>query len=281
MTQMVYTLLCERDVSMALITLPKLLTFLHKQQHLTIIDDGSLTGEAISKLENLSGNIRISRRIEREQLILDALKNYPNCRKFRKEFPFALKLLDIPLLAAKDSTRFTYTDSDIIYLKNCEAYFDRDSNTFLRTDAIKLSVRLRKVFTKYRWRIPYKFNAGYFSFDTSNYDLDFIEFFTGLPDVRNCSWLIEQTCWALLFGRSGVSVCPSENQFVCQEIFDGPDAETLAIHLIGPLKGKLEKWAFESKYIPSETSMPIFLRSRNVTILDWAGKSAHRLFNSF
>ena len=275
--QNVYTLLCEKDISMALITLPRIVFFLSPGQRLIIVDDGSFTPQTVEKLQQLSPAITVVTRSDREDKITDVLKNYPNCTKYRNRFPFAFKLIDIPLLSKENNSRYTYTDSDIVYLKNCGAYFNQTANTYLRTDAIKLSVKLQHALLKYKWKVPLRFNAGYFSFDTSHFDLDFIEYYLGLPDVYSVEWLSEQTCWALLFAKAGASVCPLENQFVCREIFDGPKADTLAIHLIATLKNKVGDWSIT---VPTNVAdmQPSFEPSRNVSIADWAFKTIKRVF---
>jgi hypothetical protein len=281
MIQNVYTLLCERDMPMARITLPGILKFLQQGQTFFIFDDGSLTMSSVEELGKLSSNVIVKTRAEREEFILSILGDRPNCIKYRNDFPLGFKLLDIPLFAqAEKQQRFTYTDTDIIYLKNCEDYFTRGTNTYLRTDAIKISVRLQDVFFKYKWKVPYKFNSGYFSYDAAAFDLDFIEYYLGLENVRHMPWLSEQTCWALLFERTGVKLsCPAEEQFICREDYKAPTQEALAIHLIGNLKGKCAEWA---AYEPDQSSPAAvkFEKSRNVTILDWIQKSTRRLLPS-
>lgn len=275
--QDVYTLLCHRDMDMASVTLPNILKFLHADQKLVIFDDGSFTKTDINWCLSLSEKIEVMTFSDRNSLVIKELENLPNCLKYREELPFSFKLLDIPLIARKRYYRFTYTDADILYLKSCDQYFSRDINTYLKTDAIKISVKLQKVFMKYRWRVPYKFNAGYFSFDLHKFDLDFLEYYLGLPDIRNTPWLSEQTAWALLFARSGNSYCPDENQFICREKFDGPIENTLAIHLIGKEnKNKYKDWAEPVGNVDMEVK---FYKSRNVTKLDWIKKTAARLFS--
>jgi hypothetical protein len=275
MQQTVYTLLCQRDLPMAQVTLPGILKALEPKQKFVIFDDGTFTPDTIGTLSGLSAQIQIITKADREELITEKLSKYKNCLQYRSEFPLAFKMLDIPLIAMGEATRFTFTDSDIIYRKNCESYFKRDVNTFLKTDAIKLSVKLSQGLLKYKWKMPMRFNSGYFSFGLKDFDLDFIEHYLGLPDVRNMPWLSEQTCWALLFGRAGQSFCPKENEFICQEVFDGPKDDTLAIHLIGKLKNKYEDWSI----IDTDTRSviePGFQKSRNITMLDWVQKSARR-----
>ena len=275
--QPVYTLLCKRDLPMAMATLPRIITFLSPGQKLIVADDGSFDQDTIEKVSQVSEQIQVILLKEREEVIMQMLKGLPNCLRYRNEFPLAFKLLDIPLLAQKENARFTFTDSDIIYLKNCHSYFNQNVNTYLKTDAIKLSVKLQNGLLKYKWKLPLRFNSGYFSFNTSQYDLEFIEYFLGLPDVRNSPWLSEQTCWSLLFGRSGVSFCPLENEFVCRENFAGPKSDTYAVHLIGNLKNCVTEWS-KDLLTPDEIArMPRFDKSRNVTLVDWLKKTASRL----
>jgi hypothetical protein len=276
MPQNVYTLLCERDMPMAMLTLPYIINAIQPQQQLHIFDDGSFTASSIEKLQSLSDRIKVITLKERNERIVEKLGRYENCIKYRSEFPLAFKMLDIPLIAKEAGNRFIFTDSDIIYLKNCDAYFQRDVNTYLKTDAIKLSVKLSRALLNYNWKIPLRFNSGYFSFGLDDYDLEFVNYYLGLPNVRHMPWLSEQTCWALLFGRAGKSYCPKENEFVCRENFIGPQPDTLAVHLIGNLKKEVNEWAIIKGANKTEGIYPKFELSRNINLLDWVQKSARR-----
>ncbi|MGA0556486.1 hypothetical protein ACO2Q8_07540 [Larkinella sp. VNQ87] len=262
--QTVYTLLCHRDINMALVTLPRLLRFLSSDQKLIIFDDGSLTDDDTDILKALSVNIIIITRVDREDFVNSALTNYPICRQYREKSPFGFKLIDIPLHAQKFNARFTYSDSDIIYIKNCEDYFKQDRNVFLKDFTTAFSLKLKKILFKYHWSIPTNFNAGYFSYDSSRFDLDFVEHYLSLPDVYDYLWLTEQTCWALLFGRSGPSYCTNEDQFICREGYNDLKSENLAIHLIVNLKNKYVEWAVDNNDI---SLPPTFNLSKKVTPL--------------
>jgi len=277
MKQPVYTLICHRDIKMALITLPKIYAFLEDPNDFYIIDDGTLTESDIELLKHSMPLATIILRSEREERILRKLKNYPNCIKYREEYPLGFKLFDVPILAIEKATRFTFTDSDIIYLKKCKKYFTKDINTHLTTDGIKISIKLKYGLLKYFWKIPYQFNSGYFCFGVNDYDLDFIEYYLGLKEVKDVPWLIEQTCWGLLFARSGQSVTPLKNQFACQEDFSGPKKETLAIHLIGNLKKHYEDWSKIEIQESTKLLMPVFVNSRNINYYDWIKKVMKRI----
>ena len=262
---------------MSLLTIPRILNFLEPGQQFVVVDDGSLTGDSIARLADLSSSLKVITPEERNDRISQAIANKPNCRKHRAEVPLFFKLIDIPLLAAHESPRFTFTDCDIIYLKGCYPFFKQHRNTYLRTDAIKLSFKLRHGLLKYGWDIPLRFNSGYFSYDTADFDLDFIEYYLGLPDIRHFPYLMEQTGWALLFGKCGRAFSPAVDQFICREGFSGPREDKLAIHLIGGLKAKIKDWC-PVGHMPSDGVSPKFELSRNVTLVDWAAKSVHRIY---
>src|SRR5690606_29722973 len=109
--------------------------------------------------------------------------------------------------------------------------------------------------------------------------LDFVEYYLGLSEINNIPWLSEQTCWALLFERTGNKLfCPAEEQFVCRESLIKPDSNTLAIHLIGNLKQNCLEWSNYQRETRSYPSSIQFELSRNVTVFDWMLKSAQRFF---
>jgi hypothetical protein len=279
MPSAVYTLLCHRDMPMASITLPLLLRYLDESQNLYIIDDGSLLDEDEAIAFGWGKNIRVLRRSQREAHVAETLAKYQACRQYRAEFPFAHKLLDLPLLAAQlGHDRFLYTDSDVLFLRNCQGFLQNDANLHLRTDAIKLSVKLFDVFFKYGWKIPYRFNAGFFSYPTGAFDLKFVEYFLAQPNCRHFPWLTEQTCWAVLFGRLPDVLCPDRDQFACRENFQGPDSETCAVHLIGDLKKRVSDWSCLGM-VPQKFHTLRFDSSRHVNVADWILKVGLRIRN--
>ena len=273
----VYTLLCHRDMEMASITYPLLIKNLNNSQKLIVVGDGSLTDEDCKILTEMSELIQVIRRSDREHFVLDKIAGFENCIKFRDEYPPAFKIIDIPLLAKENGDRLIFTDSDIIYYSGSKPYFEQDRNVYLRTDAIKISIKLSKVLLKYNWKVPYRFNSGYFSFGLEDFDLSLIDYFVSRPDVRNIPWVIEQTGWALLFGKASKSLVPDQQQFVCAENFNGPNSGTLAIHLIADLKNKVSEWSIKED-LNVENIQVKFYESRNVNYFDWFKKTIKRLF---
>jgi hypothetical protein len=277
MANAVYTLLCHRDMPMASITLPLLLGFLDESQTLYIIDDGSLLDEDEEIACGWGKNVRVVRRSQREKEIKTKLAGYDACTRYRDEFPLAHKLLDLSLLAQSlGHDHFLYTDSDILYLRDCQGLFRTNANLHLRTDAVKLSVKLSDVFLKFGWEIPYLFNSGFFTYPSGAFDLEFVEYFLAQPDCRHFPWLTEQTCWAVLFGRLPDRLCPDQDQFVCRENFRGPDGETCAVHLIGDLKKRVGEWS-RLGMVPRNFHTLRFDSSRHVNIVDWMLKVGLRM----
>ena len=114
MKQNTYTLLCEKDMGMALITIPKLRSFIDNHSSLIIVDDGTLSEKSIEKLKNIAENIIVVTRKERDEIILNKISKYPNICELRNKFAFAFKLIDIPILSLENfEGRYTYTDTDI------------------------------------------------------------------------------------------------------------------------------------------------------------------------
>jgi len=273
----VYTLLCKRDIDLASVTIPLMLKQFPPGKSLVVLDDGSFGEEDRARIASLGSNVEVCLRAGREESVCDRLKNHPACQRYRREFPLSQKLIDLPLICKEAGHgQFLYTDADILYLAGCRDFFAPVSHVHLRTDAIKLSVKLGRVFFTHHWKIPWRFNAGYFSFPLESYDLDFVEHFLTLPDCRQFPWLIEQTCWAVLFGRLKSALCPDSAQFVCQENFSGPDSNTRAVHLIGSLKRRALEW---STMADPHASLPParFEPSRGVSYRDWFLKTLGRL----
>ena len=276
MKQNTYTLLCEKDMYMARITIPKIIKFINSENNFVIVDDGTLTDSSIVELKLISPVIQIITRKDREQLVLSKISQFPKIRELRNNFAFAFKLIDIPILSIENKeSRYTYTDTDIIYYKNCSDYFNRSENTHLRTDGVKISIKLQKLLLKYSWKLPYKFNAGYLSFDTKDYDLNFIETFLKNPDINNIPWLVEQTCWGLIFSNAGKCYYPKENEFLCREDLKSPIGAN-AVHLIGNLKKNIQTWS-QISIDDTNRKEPSFKLSRNVSFADWILKSIKRV----
>ncbi len=261
---------------MASITIPLLLRWLDDSQTLYIIDDGSLLDADEETANGWGKNVCVLRRRQREDEIRTKLARYESCTQYREVFPLAHKLLDLPLLAQHAGhDRFLYADSDILFLRGCQGLLQIDTNVHLRTDAVKLSVKLSDVFLKFGWKIPYRFNSGYFSYPAHAFDWDFVEHFLGQPKCRHFTWLTEQTCWAVLFGRLPHVLYPDPEQFVCREDCSGPNSDTRAIHLIGQLKCHVDEWSVLASENPTGNELRL-LASRYVTLNDWLHKSLQR-----
>ena len=104
----VASLVCHSHVDMAISCLGSLQRFSSEPISFIIHDDGSLTNDDIDKIDNGLTVSRFVLRPEANEIVDELLISYPNCRRYRYEQPYSLKLLDIPLLSDGD---MVYSDS--------------------------------------------------------------------------------------------------------------------------------------------------------------------------
>jgi hypothetical protein len=239
----IYTLLRHCDVSMGLSCLATLRRFARDAFQHVILDDGTLTEADRDGLHGL-GPIRIVPRNEADDLVMPLLRTKPNCARFRSDHPFALKLIDPPLL---NSGRFALCDCDIVFLRPF-AGLDREvvragheDIVFMRDRKTAYSVS----FASRHWglsrvRMPEFVNAGLLYVGPRTFDLDFVEWFLGRPEYRRSIWVLEQTAWAALGGRVRAHFFDPE-----QVAFPGVgpllDSARVALHFISPFRDRLEE----------------------------------------
>ncbi len=123
-TLTIRSLVCHRDVDMALACLGSLLRFSHDPLRLVLHDDGSLTSEDIQRLLTGLEGSTIVLRSEADELMNQLLKNHPYSYKYRYEQAYSLKLLDIPLLSKGD---IAYCDTDVLFLRPFYGMFRQPS----------------------------------------------------------------------------------------------------------------------------------------------------------
>ena len=204
----VHTLLCHRDVPMAVRCLGSLLRYTHDPIGLVVHDDGTLKAEDCGRLAEL-GPVRFVARPEADDQVFEALRRLPHCTRFRRQNVFGLKLFDVPLLATGD---IAYCDSDILFLRPFRglfAWLDPRTSLLLMRDAANMyACTPRHLVLAPRFRLPARCNAGLFFCRQPAYDVDFIEWFLGLdlPRYRAAPTLVEQTAWAALGWRGGCRV---------------------------------------------------------------------------
>jgi hypothetical protein len=243
----VRTLIGHKQVRVGLRCLASLLRFSSDPIGLVIHDDGTLTTEDRDTLVgDLPGSAIVSRE-EADAAVQPLLERYPKCRAYREGHPLALKLLDIPLLTAQE---LAYCDSDILFLRRFTRMFewagDGASAIFMRDAQEAYSLRPWHIFPFGKIRVPGHINSGLIFYQTAKYDLDFVEWFLGRPELagvfRKRPHWIEQTCWATLGWRAGCRVWSSAQLMIANPKMSGLSRDTVGIHFVAAYRGKLQEF---------------------------------------
>lgn len=241
------TLIGHQQVDVGLICLSSLLRCSSEPLRLIIHDDGTLTDQDDDALLKTLPGSAIFRRTEADAIVGEQLAQYPNCRAYRNRHPLGLKLLDIPLLALEE---LSYCDSDILFLRRFARMFewasDGRSAIFMRDAQQAYSLRPWHIFPFGRLRVPGRINSGLIFYRTTKYELDFVEWFLGRPELigvfRKRPHWIEQTCWAALGWRAGCRVWSSAQLMIATERMKGLSADTVGIHFVAASRAKLQEF---------------------------------------
>jgi hypothetical protein len=207
------TLLCHRDVNLAIHCLGTVLQFSADPVNLVIHEDGSLTPEDRQKLfSNLPG-CRIYNRSMADAVMAERLSGFPNALAFRSSSVWGLKLLDVVLA---EPGYCYYLDSDIRFYRCFSGLFTSDTThgrcVFLRDTVWNAySIRPWHILARRGLRVSSGINTGLTFCDPDVFDLDFIEWFLAQPDWRVIPAWTEPTCWAALSMRAnGHAIDPKQ-----------------------------------------------------------------------
>lgn len=196
------SLVCHRDVDMAIACLGSLLRFSRDPLQLVLHEDGTLTGADVDRLSEAFPGARFVFRRDADAIVNERLARYPHCCQYRCTQAFALKLLDAPLLSDGD---LAFCDSDILFFRPFRDLFrwpDRETSMIFMSDCREAySIRPWDLIGRDRIRLPSRVNSGLFVLRKAAYDLDFMEWCLGRPEFWQMAIWIEQTCWAALASR--------------------------------------------------------------------------------
>jgi hypothetical protein len=205
------TLLCHRDVEMAIHCLSSALELSSDPVQLVIHEDGSLTADDRIKLSRELPGSRIVDRHAADQIMAERLSGYPNALAFRRGSVWGLKLLDVVL--AEPGLCF-YIDSDIRFFRPFRGLFvdaaTRGRCVFLRDTVWQAySIRPWHLLDHRRLKVASGINTGLSFCDPDVFDLDYIDWFLGQSDWRVIPAWTEPTCWAgLALRANGYAVDP-------------------------------------------------------------------------
>jgi len=197
------TLLCHRDVPLALRCINSAIKFSAEKFQLVIHDDGSLTLDDCAVLVDMFPEVRFISRPQSDEAMSDKLSNYPNALAFRNESVWGLKLLDIVLL---EPGNCFYIDSDIAFFKPFKNLFSNhvvNGRCIFLNDTVwnAYSIRPWHLLDQRKLKVASGINTGLTLCDPRVFDLDFVDWFLGQPDWRVIPAWTEPTCWAALASR--------------------------------------------------------------------------------
>jgi hypothetical protein len=233
----VNVLLCKDHVGFAIPCLKSFIARSEDDVALHIFDDGSLGERDCFALSHEFEDLMLHRFNEYYGEISEGLRKYPACLKYRKDSPYALKLLDLPL---SSPSTFLNLDSDIYFFKNFKGLNratiedpDYVGARDLITHCYGLNLQERYLNKKIPL-LPDRLNSGFIYMNKRIYDLDLIEWLLkDLYEVKGSYFprVTEQYVLAGLAAKNKSFVW-DRNQVKIQNPYSvvKTDGNTVAIH---------------------------------------------------
>jgi hypothetical protein len=260
----VRTLIGHKQVDVGLRCLASLIRFSSEAIGWVIHDDGTLTAEDHNTLlADLPGSAIVSR-AEADAIVEPLLKRYPGCRAYRESHPLALKLLDVALL---ESDELAYCDSDLLFLRPHTGLF-----AWPNTEAGAIFMQdIQEAYSLRPWHlhpvgkicVPGRANSGLIFFRRSAYDLDFIEWVLGRPQLESVfekrAYWIEQTCWAALGWRAGCYLWSASQFIIATPGMKDLSDSTVGIHFVASCRDSL--WEFLEEQREEQAREPVLVES--------------------
>lgn len=204
MSRQVRTLLCHRDVDLAIHCLSSAVELSADPILIVVHEDGSLTEEDREKLAERLPGVRILNRSDADEIMAQRLSKYPHASAFRAGSVWGLKLLDVVL--AEEGLCF-YLDGDIRFFRPFQGLFTTEATAgrcvFLKDTVWQAySIRPWHLMDRRGLRVASGINTGLTLCDPAVFDLDFVDWFLAQPDWQVIPAWTEPTCWAALAVRA-------------------------------------------------------------------------------
>jgi hypothetical protein len=212
-SQTIRSLLCHRDVDLAIHCLASAVQLSADPVQVVIHEDGSLTEEDRAKIGVALPGARILDRRRIDEIMREKLASHPHAWTFREGSVWGLKLLDVVL--AEPGLCF-YLDGDIRFFRPFRGLFSEIATlrrcVFMRDTVWQAySVRPWHLLDRRGLKVASGINTGLTLCDPEIFDLDFVDWFLSQPDWRVIPAWTEPTCWAALAARSnGHAVAPTQ-----------------------------------------------------------------------
>lgn len=246
----VFSLVCRRDIKTSIPALTSITRHLKDPHTLTLLSDGSLSPENEREFAAKLPLARLIGRSELDSLVTPMLNAYQRCKKFRARWPWALKLIDLQVLAAGN---FGFIDSDVLMVRNfngfdaaTEHYDIVHMRSYANIYCVSLTERARLA---KHWPCVDRFNSGFMFVRHGRMNLDLIEEALAALGVTAEMPLAEQTVWAMAAARMhGVGFFDARQIAFPQTL----PVKPLAVHYIGGTRALLEIAALKERCSHSE-----------------------------
>ena len=245
----VSSLICHRDVPMALKCLGSMQSKCQESIQFILHDDGSLQDEDVALLTESLRSPTIIKKQESDERMADVLHKYPFSSAFRASNIFAKKLFD-PIFF-NNSDNFAYCDTDVYFFRPfLNPFVLPDKNVyalFLKDPIHPYSIRVRD-FSSSNLKPIQHVNAGMVCFRRSYYDLDFVEWLLSQEIIYSKPYLIEQTIWAALGQKVSCRLWDA-SQMVFMTPSVRPNETMVAGHFVSPSRYLLQQYMEEKMSI--------------------------------
>jgi hypothetical protein len=254
----VFTLLCRRDLDMALVCLGRLEQAWLAPVRLEILDDGTLGTEDWERLRSAFPTAGFHPRREIRERVETGLAHHPACLGYYRNEPLANKLLAVPLIAGG---AFRYIDCDILFRRPCPGLWSEDDiPVCLDEPGVYLSNTLPGWLHRSRVPLAVRLNSGLLDIPSGLFDLDRLEWFLARANPAPYMNLLEQTAWASLFAtrphrRVGTATVWS-NAAPFPGLIEAP-----AVHFLGTHKTSFSRFA-SVPFAPGGNETPVRLSGR-------------------
>ena len=266
------SLICHRDMPLALTCLSSLLKYSAKPVHFILHDDGSLQEEDIALLMKVLYSPTIIGKREADEQMADALSKYPAALQFRQNDVLAKKLLDC--VHFNDSAVFAYCDTDILFVRPFQELFafpSSDINALMMFDLTNSYCMRSWQMVKYPLlQVPHNPNSGLLYYRRACYDMDFIEWFLSKQELRGISYFTEQTAWALLCWRASCRLWdPKQIAFMKPGFV--PSGEFVAGHFVKTYRNLFDDYVNKDFPITDEPISIGTVPAKRCTAMSYAG----------
>lgn len=238
------TLLGDSQVDTSIVCLSSALGAVGEGYRLEIFDDGTLTEISRERLVRELPRVTIVERRDREEEVSEKLSRYPACRQQRDANVLFMKLFDVMLTGESDYLE--YVDSDVYFLSRVTNGMRRsdDRPLFMHDVTSSYSVRPGDLVGPAKVALPAKLNTGIIGFPAVAFDLEFLECVMrterAVRRFSRISCWAEQTCWALLGGRSGATLIePAQASIVDSDNAPEDTPATVALHFVSSYRSQL------------------------------------------